>query len=383
MRIPVKYNLRNLMRRKVRSALTAAGIALVVVVGVFMFAFSRGMLHMAKNSGSPANVIVMDRKGASCVFSSLKAKDYNYLRTLPQIRKDADGEPLIAPEVLHQSYVDVGELKNRPGIVRGVTPATFRVSGDLKIVKGSEPGAGHRIAVGKLTHAALGVPAEALDVGREIEFEGRKWRVAGHFDAGGTALDSQILAYMSDYLAALNRQSYSCALLRVRDESSVAFLVASLNARNDIQVKAVSETDYYKDFSEGFGRIIFLAITMSVIAGIGGLVGGMNTMYASVLGRIREIATLQVLGFSKADVILSFVIESLIIAVAGGLVGCLVGLSVNNLPTKLSMGAFSIRVDWVTLAGGMGVALIIGVLGALPPAFRATRLKITEGLRYN
>jgi len=227
------------------------------------------------------------------------------------------------------------------------------------------------------------VPADEVEIGREIEFEGRKWRVVGHFDAGGTAVDSQVLTDSSDYMAALNRQTYSCALVKVKDVSMIAPLVASLNARNDILVKATTEAEYYADFAKGFERIIFLAVAMSVIAAIGGLVGGMNTMYASVLGRIREIATLQVLGFSKGDVILSFVIESLIIAIPAGLVGCLLCLPVNGLPTKLSMGAFAIRVDWVAVAGGMIVAVAIGVVGALPPAFRATRLKITEGLRYN
>lgn len=383
MRIPLKYNLRNLLRRKARSVLTAAGIALVVVVGVFMFAFSRGMLHMAKNSGSPQNVIVNDRKGASCVFSSLKAEDYNLLRNLPQIKKGPDGEPLISPEVTHQSYVMAGDYGNRPGIIRGVTQDTFKVSGVLRIVRGSPPGEGRRIAVGGLAHAALGVPASALEIGREVEFEGFKWTIVGHFEAGGTALDSQMLTEMSDYMSALKRENFSSALLRVKEPSLVAPLIASLNARNDIVVKAVTEADYYREFSEGFERIIFLAIAMAVIAGVGGLVGGMNTMYASVLGRVREIGTLQVLGFGRGAIIFSFIVESLIIAVPGGIIGCALGFTVNGLPTKLSMGAFAIRVDWIAVAGGMAVALAIGVIGALPPAIRATRLKITDALRYN
>ncbi|MFH1421795.1 MAG: FtsX-like permease family protein [Planctomycetota bacterium] len=382
MRIPLKYNVRNLLRRKARTALTAFGIMLVVVVGVFMFAFSRGMMFMVKNSGQPENVIVMSRKAANCIFSSLGSSDYNYLRSLSQIKRDANGEQLISPQITHQSYVNAGQFNDRPGVIRGITPEAFKVNNTIKIIKGSPPAAGHQIAVGELTHTALGIPASELEVGREIEFDGTKWKIVGRFSAGGTAIDSEILAEMSDYLAALKRQTYSIAMLKLKDVSMVAPLVADLNARNDIQVKAISETDYYKEYSVGFDRIIFLAIVMSVIAGIGGLVGGMNTMYASVLGRIREIATLQVLGFGKRDIILSFIIESLIISLPGGIAGCLISLLVNGLQTKLSMGAFIIRVDWIAIAGGMLIAVFIGFIGALPPAFRATRLKITDALKY-
>lgn len=147
-------------------------------------------------------------------------------------------------------------------------------------------------------------------------------------------------------------------------------------------MKASSEKEYYREYAEGTGRIILLAVAMSIIAAIGGLVGGMNTMYASVLSRVREIATLQVLGFTRKDVIVCFVIESLILSLAGCVIGCAAGLGINGLPTKLAMGAFALEVDWTALCGGAGIALFIGVIGALPPALRAVRMKIPEALRY-
>jgi len=357
------------------------GISLVVTVGTIMFAFSRSMLRMRKNSGSPDNVVVMSRLAGSREYSSLRVEDYNLLRSLPHIKRNQKGELLISPESASSISIDTENFVNRPSIVRGVTPIMFQVYENIKL-EGEPPCPGGNIVVGKLAFAALGVPPSELAVGKHLKFLGKIWKIVGYFSTGGTALDSEILAEISEFMAALRRDTYSAVVVKVNDLSSVSPLVASLNARNDIQVKAVSESDYYKEYTEGFSRIIFLAVAMSIITAVGGLVGGMNTMYTSVLGRIREIATLQVLGFSKADVILSFIIESFIISIPAGIVGCLAGFFVNGLPTKLSMIAVSIRVDAIAFLGGMLIAVFIGVVGALPPVIRATRFRITDALRY-
>jgi putative ABC transport system permease protein len=383
MRIPLRYNIRNIARRKMRSALTSLGVALVVVVGVAMFAFSRGMLQMQRNSGSPDNIMITSRKSANCIFSSISGDEYNLLRGMPGIKKGRNGQLLIAPEVVQQMNVTAGERKDRPGTARGVMPDMLEVYDNLRITRGAPPSTGYNIAVGELVPATLGVPKSYCEVGKTIEFQGRQWNIVGQFSTGGTAIDSDIMVEISDLMGAMNRQTYSTIMMKVSDQSQLIPAVASLNARNDIQLKAVAETEYYRDMTEGFARVIFLAIAMSVIAGVGGLVGGMNTMYASVLGRVREIGTLRTLGFSRLDVIVSFVIESLIIAIPGGIVGCAAGSLVNGLQTRLMMGAFAMKVDAFVIAGGMLIAVAIGVIGAIPPALRATRLKITDSLRYS
>ncbi|MFC1586945.1 ABC transporter permease [Planctomycetota bacterium] len=383
MRIPLKYNVRNLLRRKTRSSLTAAGIMLVVVVNVFMFSFARGMLLMVKSSGSPDNIIVLDRKGKTCLFSELKSPDFNLLRTMPEIKKTATGEVMVSPELVVQALIQSGDYKNRPGVVRGITPIAYDVTEKIQITEGRKPAEAFEIAAGELAHANIGIPASGLEVGKKIEFEDESWTVVGRFSTGGTVLDGQLLANLADIQAVLNRHTYSAAVLKLQNPASMAPVVADLNARNDIQVQAISEIDYYKDYAKGFGRIIFLAITMAVICALGGLVGGMNTMYSSVFGRVREVATLQVLGFGKKDVILSFIVESLMLAIIGGIAGCLLGLLADSLAIKLAMGAFDIHVDWLTFGGGMLVAVVIGIIGALPPVIRATRMPVTDALRYN
>jgi ABC-type antimicrobial peptide transport system permease subunit len=381
--IPIKYNLRNLVRRKVRTGLTLGGITLVVLVGVMMFAFSRGMLHMSKRSGSPDNILIIDRKGQTCLFSSIKTPDYTYLKGLPEIRKNDKGEVMISPEIVHQVHLSGGAFSDRPGVVRGVTPMAFEVNDSVRMIKGIRPSTGNNIAVGELAHVLLGIPAAELDVGKEVQFLDTTWRVAGIYTAGGTALDAHIMAEMSELMAAIKRQSYSTAIFKMKDPAKIPPLVADLNSRNDIFVKAFTETDYYRERTEGFGRIIFLAVMMSLIAAIGGLVGGMNTMYASVLGRIREIATLQVLGFRKGAIILSFVTESVLIALVAGVIGCSAAFLVHGIPAKFSgIGAFTIHVDWIALVGGMVLALVIGVIGAIPPSLRAVRMEIRDALRF-
>ncbi len=382
MKLPIRYSFRNLSRRKMRTALTVVAVSLVVGISVVMFAFTRGILRTAKDSGSPDNIILVDRKAATQTFSKISSKDYALLKSLPQIKRDSAGEPLISPEALQQSRVTVGEQKNRPGTIRGVTPRVFEVNTKLHMVQGEKPQTGRGVIVGDLAHTALGVPREMLDIGRELEFQNETWRVVGHFEAGGTALDSEILADLSDIMAVYARDSYSTALVKLEHAGEVALVIHALNNRNDIQVKAVTETEYYRSLAEGYERIIFLAVAMSLIALIGGLVSGMNTMYASVLGRIREIGTLKVMGFGSRHIIGSFVVESVMISIMGAVIGCSVSWLANGISTKFASGAFVITVDaWAMLAGAC-VALVIGVLGALPPAFKGTRMSMTAALQY-
>lgn len=160
-------------------------------------------------------------------------------------------------------------------------------------------------------------------------------------------------------------------------------LVRSLNNRNDIQVQAVAEQEYYASLAEGFDRIIFLAVFLAVIAGIGGLVSGMNTMYASVLGRIREIGTLKTIGYGPGAIVRSFVIESVAIALVGGAIGAVVALQANGISAKFAKGAVSLTIDhWALVAGGV-VALVIGICGALPPALKGARMEIPAALHYS
>lgn len=383
MRLPLRYSLRSLSRRKTRTVLTVLSIAMVTAVAVVMFGFAQGVLRTARDSGRPDNLVIMDRKAASMTFSKVSRRDMALIQSLPQLARDQQGEALISPEAIHQNPVDIDGHKNRPGTIRGVTPAIFQVNDALQMVEGSVPSSGRKVAVGETTWAALGVPKQALYVGAELTFQNEKWVIAGRFSAGGGALDSEILADLGDIMAVFKRDSFSSVTIKLAHAGDVHPLAVALNGRNDIQVKAVEEREYYRSLAEGFERVILLAVGMAIIAGVGGLVSGMNTMYASVLSRVREIGTLKVLGYSSGDVVQSFVAESLAIAALGGVLGCAAGWFANGFSTRFATGAFSIVVDSATLGAGLTVAAMIGVLGALPPALKGSRMPITAALQYH
>ncbi|MFH1227872.1 MAG: FtsX-like permease family protein [Planctomycetota bacterium] len=384
MGLPLKYNIRNLMRRKVRTLLTITGIALVVLVSIFMLSFSRGMFLTIKSSGSPDNVIVLSRKGQELGLSSLASADYNLLRNIPEIKKNAQGQPLISPEIYYACTMDIENAKyqGRHGVVRGVEPMAFEVNDKVAITEGTAPDKGFQVTAGRLAYVKLGVPEETIAVGKPISFGGREWTIAGKFSAQGTVMESEIWADIGDLMTVLNRQTYNSAVIKLNNIIDINQVVANLSAGNAIQIKAKSEQDYYQEYASGFERIVYLTIILSIIALIGGLMNGMNTMYTAILGRIREIATLKVLGFGKTSIILSFVMESLIIALIGALIGGLIGLSMDGIPVRFGMFAFAFRVDAAVLIAGLAIAVIIGVFGALLPSLKATGIRIPDALRY-
>lgn len=383
MRLPLRYSVRNLMRRKVRTLLTVLAIGLAVGISVGLFAFARGVLAAARDSGSDQNVLIIDRKAASASFSSIRLADYNLLKSLPQVARDKDGEAMLSPEVIHQCRVQVGEQLNGAGTVRGVTSQVFAVNPRLRLIEGNPPSSGRQVAVGELAAAALRVPPELMAVGRQIHFEGETWEIVGRFSTGGSAMDGEILASVSELMAVLNRDTYSCVVATAASRADVAPLLKALNSRNDIQFKAVVETEYYRALAEGYQRIIALVLLVSVMATAGGLVSGLNTMYASVMGRLREIGTLKVMGFSNGTILRSFMVESMVLALLGAALGCALALPVDGMGARFTSSALRVSLDAWAIAGGVAVALLIGIAGALAAATGGLRMSIIGALNAN
>ena len=375
-----RYSLRNLWRHKARSLLTALTVAMVVAVCAAMAGFSRGVLLAARHSGSPSNVIVLDRKAATQSLSKLSIRDLNLLKSLPQIKRGPDGEALISPEAVHQARINVGEARDRPGMIRGVQARVFEVCRTLTLTAGEKPSAGRKVCVGALVHTALRVNDADLAVGNVLAFQNEKWTIAGRFDAGGTALDSEILCDLSDVMAVFKRQSYSTAVFTAASVSEVPLLITTLNQRNDIQIKAVREVDYYAGLAEGYERVIGLAVALALIVAIGGIVSGTNTMYAAVLARFRELGTLRVLGFGPGLVVFVILAESMALALAGGAAGLGLGHFVDGFSARLAGSTLTLVIDYVALISGGAVALAIGLIGALIPAWRAARIPLTAAL---
>lgn len=384
MRLPIRYNLRSVVQRKTRSLLTAGGIALAIFVSVLMIAMSRGLLASALNTASPDTVIVLSKGAESMEFSAIDPSDFHRL-TSSEFVAQAGGRPVASPEAYLSTFVTFGSVgeEARRGVVRGVWSVALQAHPRVRVVEGSPPARGFGVAIGRLAAVKMGVPSAALAVGKTIEFEGQRWTVTGVFEAPGTTLESEIWADLDDVLTASKREDYSAVVLATPGPQATEDLLFDLTTRTDIRVEAKTEQEYYAAIASSLRPVQAVSVVMTAMLVFGAVMAGMNTMFTSILGRTREMGVLLVLGYKRKAVLLSFVVESLLLCLAGGLVGTAAGSLLNGLPMKIPMGAFRFAVDTTTLGIGVGLAALIGVLGAALPVLRVARLKTVEALRAN
>jgi putative ABC transport system permease protein len=404
MGLPFRYNYRNLFRRKLRSALTTLGIALVIAIAVIMLAYGRGMLYAVRNNGDSENVMVLSRRATDRAFSSLKKGEFEILSgilerhvawhpPLDSARTDADPIPvdLIAPYVQHASLVRIEGVEGgrygerKLGMIQGVDPdRAFHMHRRFRLLAGRPfTSEDEKVAmVGSLVWARLGVNRDDLGVGKVLHFNGAAWPIVGVFDTGGSSADGEIWVPIEELMTVLNRPDYSYVVVKAETDAGREAVLQLVNRSDQTELRAVSEADYYRGFAETFRTFALIAGAMALIITVGGILVGMNTMYTAVAGRVREIGMLQVLGFSKRAVVFSFVLESLILALLGGVIGSGLGRLVNGVPMKVTMGVFLFRVDALVLGVALGLTVFIGVVGALVPAWRAVRLRMVEAMRY-
>lgn len=391
LRLPLKYNLASLGQRKSRSALTAGGVGLTVFLSVMMVALSRGLLHSASNSGVPENIILLSKGAETMEFSALDPAVYNLLKGMDGLAEGGDPETgqtirLASPEAYTSCLVSGAEVRpgaEPRGVIRGVRPVAYSVHQHWKLVAGERPQRGFELAVGSLAAVKMGLPEEALAIGRTLHIEGRDWKIVGRFAAPGTVLESEMWTDLDDVLAATKRDDYSLITLRATSASGANAIAEELKARTDVRVEPYIESQYYRAFAQQLKPVQAVSVVMTVILVLGGLMAGMNTMFTSIAGRTREMGVLLVMGYRRRSVLLSFMLESVLLCLAGGLLGSLLGLTLNGLPLKIPMGAFRFAVDAATIGLGLGLALLIGVLGSLAPVLQAARVKIVEALRAN
>jgi len=408
MGMPFRYNYRNLFRRKLRTALTVLGIALVIFIAVIMLAYSRGLLYSLRNNGDPENILVLPRQASDRVDSSMKKGEFEILGTMmadriayfPPTGEEGDAtrrvdEPgpvdLIAPFVLHTALITIEGVEGgrygerKLGLIMGVDPERVcYLNSRFKLLRGRMfTGEDERVAlVGTLAYARLGVQPEDLQVGKVIEFNEMSWTIVGMFDASGTAAEGEIWVPVEELMAVLGRPDYSYAVIKAENMAALDEMLQEINRSDQVVLRAESEVEYYSGHAELFQTFAVVAGVMALIITLGGVLVGMNTMYTAVAGRVREIGMLQVLGFSKSSIVVSFVLESMLIALMGGIIGCGLGQLVNGIPMKVTMGVFLFRVDALVLGLALGLALAIGLVGALIPAVQAVRLRMVDAMRY-
>jgi putative ABC transport system permease protein len=387
MALPLSYNVRNVRTRWQVSLLAVIGIALVVTVFVSLMAMRTGFTLALRATGASGNAMVVQRGSASELTSWVPLDHRNKVVVDSRVAVAADGRPLVSPEI-----VIVGSMPRRVGgvptnvTIRGVSPKAFEVRGGIQITQGRNftPGL-YEVIVGERIAARI----QGLDLGASIPIQRHDWKVVGIFSSRGGAFESEIWGDLDTMAGPFRRQGGSNSLaVRLKDPASLAAFDRWIRDDPEMQLQAVDERKYYEDQAGGLsGTLLILVGFVSLTMGIGAVFGAMNTMYAIVAARTREVGTLRALGFSRRSILFSFVVESVLLAVAGGLLGCLLAAPINGLTTasgqtpSFSEVAFAFRITPGILMRGLVFATIMGFVGGVLPAVRAARMPITSALR--
>ena len=384
--LPFDYAVRNLGRSPTRLALSLIGSTLVVALALAAAAFVRGMGQSLTAGGSERNVILLGAGSEESVERSEigPAVPGLAIAGIPGVRSRL-GVDYVSPEVHLQTTVrpDRDSADTPQVLVRGVTPAAFLVHPQARVAEGRLPVAGaDEVLVGALAARRMGLPPERLAVGQTLFFDDRDWTIAGQFEAPGSVMEAEVWCPLTDLQIAARRDNLSCVVLTLDDAAGFDDADAFTKQRLDLELIALRESDYYAKLSAFFGPIRAMVWATALLVASGGVLGGLNTMYAAFAGRVREVGALQAMGFGRRAVVVSLVQESLLASAAGTLLAAAAAVVLlDGLQVQFSMGVFGLVVDGPVLAVGLIAGLLLGLVGTLPPAIRCLKLPINDALK--
>lgn len=387
MAIPLTYNLRSLKARWTSTVVAVLGIAGTVGVFVAMLSLARGFKATLVASGSAQNAIVR-RAGSTSEMESVVTLDQaRVIEDAPGVERGSAG-PLVSPEVVVVAPFPLKSTGTDANVqVRGVSPRVLSVRNSVRITAGRffQPGLNELVVGGNVTRSYAG-----FELGKTVRFGGGSWTVVGVFEAGGSAFDSELWcdANVLNQVYQRPRNIFQAVTVRLTSPEALTGFKDALTSDPRVTVQVDREVDYYEKQSRQLTTLItVLGAIVAVVMGIGAVFGALNTMYSAVAERSREIATMRALGFGTGSVVMSFVFEALCIAFVGGLLGCVAVLPLNGLTTgamnwqTFSHLAFAFRVTPSLLGSGLMFALLMGLVGGVPPAIRAARQRVAVALR--
>ena len=384
MPLPISYSWRNLVARISSTFLTLSGVSLAVMSFVLISAMAAGIKKTAAITGDPENVLVLAKGGATAEASKLPWETVNVVKYLPEVARGPTGESLASVEaILVRSIPRVGA---KPGdlsdtrytTIRGVTQAIFGVHPDAKIVAGRFPQNPGEVLIGRLLPTRLG----NVGIGGELHFGRQPHPVVGIFEAGGQIFEGEIWMQIADIMSEMQLKEPSAVVLRLKDAQAANAVIREIGDSKRFSADAKAERKYYEEASRASVAFGVLGNIIGIIMGLGAVFAGMNTMYAAMSRRIREIGTLRALGFGRRDIGTAFLMESLFLSVLGGAVGLGISLAFNGMAFNFFQFAFQIAVDARSLTRGAALALLIGAFGGFLPARAASRLQIVDALRH-
>jgi putative ABC transport system permease protein len=380
--LPLTYALRNLFRDKPRLLQTVGGSALVVLLVIAATALNGGMSQVLSASGSEKNVILL---GAGSEESIQRSEVSALLGGISEagvrgVSKTL-GRPAASVEIHYMTYLLDKDGRKGQGLFRGVTPRALLVHPEVRVLEGTFPRSGE-VMVGRLAWRKLGVPDSSLKPGAEVTIDGSAMTVSGTFAAPGTVMESEVWAALGDLHMLAQRETVSCVVLRMDDPADFSEAELFAQQRLDMELAALRESDYYAALSSFFKPLrVMTWITAGLIAA-GAVFGGFNTLYAAFASRIRELATLQAIGYGRGAIFLSLVQESLIACLAGTLLASVTAIFLLDGRTiPFSIGAFTVSFSPQVALAGLATGILLGILGAIPPAIRCLRPPLPTALR--
>ncbi len=386
MKIPVSYNFRNLLTRRLTTTLTASGMALVVFVFAAILMLAEGIRKTLVNTGSFDNVIVIRRASASEVQSGIDRYQASIVETQPEIAIGCDGQRLRSKElVVIINLPKRGSAKPSNVIIRGVNETPLLLRSQVELVEGRMPRAG---SLEIITGEGIAKRFKGCGVGETLRFGMRDWTVVGVFSAGNTGFSSEIWGDADQLMQAFRRPVYSSITCKLRDSADFEKMKRRIEDDPRLTLEVRREVQYYTDQSESMSKFLrILGISLTIIFSLGAMIGATITMYAAVANRTCEIGTLRALGFPRRNILLAFLLESILMSVTGGCLGLffasfmqLFTVSTVNWQTFSEL-AFSFTLTGEIIYKAILFSALMGFIGGFLPAFRASRMNIVDALR--
>ena len=383
--IPIRYNLRSLLERRTTSLMTVLGLGLVAMIFVILFGFIGGLKGTMLNAAGERNWVLLSRGSPDETASFIPHALIDVIRVRPEIATSDSGQPLISPEIFAGVNISRDKHVRQFVLMRGVMPIAIKVHRNMHLVAGHWPTRGNgEWAVGQKVEARQ----PYLTIGTQMHYGRRNWTIVGVFSDEDSARESEIWTDYDDLLTDAQSPGKDTNSLHVvlKPGTAEAFQQA-LKSDSRLKVDAISERDYYASQTKVVDQLRSLGLIVALMLGVGAVFGGMNTMYAAVARRKREIGVLRVLGFSRTNILGSFVIESAILGIAGGVAGVVLayivawGTGLNSRLLSVGLTFFSYRPTPAAIIAGLVAASVIGVVGGFAPAWRAARIGVIDSIR--
>jgi putative ABC transport system permease protein len=374
--LPLHYALRNLFRRRARTAVTILGLALTTLLVIVMVSFAGNLAGAAGETARDDVVVLLGTSAEVDLVRSIvpRGSAENAAASVPNV-ESVDGLRAASVE-LHIAT----RSGNRIGLFRGVTPAAYLVHSAVTVVQGHEPRGPFEVMVGSLVATRMGFKPSDVAVGKTLHLEGRDWAIVGRFAAPGTILEAEIWTRLDDLMLATRREDVSCVMLRMADPARLDEIELFTAQRLDLEVAAMPEEKLMGELERGLRPIVALARWMAILVLVGAGFACANTMFAAVLARTKELGTLRAIGYSPFAVGFALLQEALLTAFLGAAVGIGIAIWIGDVPIRFPMGAFRIGLDLPERAFGLAAALVAGTVGGLVPAWRAVRMPLVDAL---